>query len=92
MLHLEALSKEYYQQIECGEYYTKLNPVIFIGIFDFKFSRGNKYPSHYAVCDIENGSTRSKTLTFRRRLKTYSPPPPTDPPKAPFQGVFYNTC
>lgn len=33
-------SKEYSQQIESGELYTKLKPVIFIGIFDFKFTEG----------------------------------------------------
>jgi predicted transposase/invertase (TIGR01784 family) len=36
-------SKEYSQQIVSGEKYTELNPVIFIGIFDFKFTEGGDY-------------------------------------------------
>ncbi len=57
-------SKEYSQQIESGEYYTKLKPVIFIGIFDFNFTVGEKYLSHHAVCDLENGERRIKDMDF----------------------------
>ena len=57
-------SKEYSQQIESGEYYTKLKPVIFIGIFDFKFIEGEKYLTHHAVCDVENGERRIKDMDF----------------------------
>lgn len=57
-------SKEYSQQIESGEFYTKLKPVIFIGIFDFKFTEGNKYLSHHAVCDVENGERTIKDMDF----------------------------
>ncbi len=57
-------SKEYSQQIESGEYYTKLRPVIFIGIFDFKFNEGDKYLSHHAVCDVENGERTIKDMDF----------------------------
>jgi predicted transposase/invertase (TIGR01784 family) len=57
-------SKEYAQQIESGEYYTNLKPVIFIGIFDFKFTEGNKYLSHHAVCDVENGERTIKDMDF----------------------------
>ena len=57
-------SKEYSQQIERGEFYTKLKPVIFIGIFDFKFTEGNKYLSHHAVCDVENGERTIKDMDF----------------------------
>jgi predicted transposase/invertase (TIGR01784 family) len=57
-------SKEYSQQIESGEYYTKLNPVIFIGIFDFKFTASGKYLSHHAVCDVENGERTIKDMDF----------------------------
>ena len=39
-------SKEYAQQIESGEFYTTLKPVIFIGIFDFTFTEAGKYLSH----------------------------------------------
>ena len=57
-------SKEYSQQIESGEFYTKLKPVIFIGIFDFKFTERNKYISHHAVCDVENGDRTIKDMDF----------------------------
>jgi predicted transposase/invertase (TIGR01784 family) len=57
-------SKEYSQQIESGEHYTELKPVIFIGIFDFKFTAGEKYLSHHAVCDIENGERTIMDMDF----------------------------
>ena len=57
-------SKEYSQQIESGELYSKLNPVIFIGIFDFRFTKGGKYLSHHAVCDVENGARSIKDMDF----------------------------
>jgi predicted transposase/invertase (TIGR01784 family) len=57
-------SKEYSQQVESGEHYTKLRPVIFIGIFDFFFTKGNKYLSHHSVCDVENGERRIKDMDF----------------------------
>ncbi len=57
-------SKEYSQQIESGELYTKLKPVIFIGIFDFNFTENGKYLSHHAVCDVENGERKIKDMDF----------------------------
>jgi predicted transposase/invertase (TIGR01784 family) len=57
-------SKAYSQQIESGEYYTELKPVIFIGIFDFKFTEGKKYRSHHAVCDVEDGERIIKDMDF----------------------------
>lgn len=57
-------SKEYSQQIESGEFYTKLKPVIFIGIFDFDFTEGDKYLSNHAVCDVENGERIIKDMDF----------------------------
>jgi predicted transposase/invertase (TIGR01784 family) len=57
-------SKEYSQQIESGESYSKLKPVIFIGIFDFKFTERDKYLSHHSVCDVENGERTIKDMDF----------------------------
>lgn len=57
-------SKEYSQQIESGEFYTKLKPVIFIGIFDFKFTEGKKYLAHHAVCDVEDGERTIRDMDF----------------------------
>jgi len=56
--------KEYSQQIESGEYYSELKPVVFIGIFDFRFTQGDKYLSHHAVCDVENGERIIKDMDF----------------------------
>ena len=53
-------SKGYAQQIKRGENFKKLKPVIFIGIFDFNFTKTNKYYSHHATCDIE---TQERVLT-----------------------------
>jgi predicted transposase/invertase (TIGR01784 family) len=57
-------SKDYSQQIESGEYYTELKPVIFIGIFDFKFTESKKYLSHHAVCDVDDGERIIKDMDF----------------------------
>ena len=57
-------SKEYSQQIVSGEKYTELNPVIFIGIFDFKFTEGVDYYSHHAICNIETKERVIKDMDF----------------------------
>ncbi|MCU0340702.1 MAG: Rpn family recombination-promoting nuclease/putative transposase [Spirosomaceae bacterium] len=57
-------SKEYSQQIEKGELYTQLKPVIFIGIFDFDFTATDRYLSHHAVCDVDNGDRILKDMDF----------------------------
>ncbi len=59
---LYYVSKDYSQQIESGEQYTKLRPVIFIGIFDFPFTQGVKCLSHHAVCDVEDGERVIKDM------------------------------
>jgi predicted transposase/invertase (TIGR01784 family) len=56
-------SKEYSQQIESGEKYTELNPVIFIGIFDFPFSEGD-YLSNHAICNVKTGERIIKDMDF----------------------------
>ncbi len=57
-------SKEYSQQIISGEKYTELNPVIFIGIFDFDFTEGGDYYSHHAICNIETKERIIKDMDF----------------------------
>jgi|APTNR8051073442_1049403.scaffolds.fasta_scaffold00497_9 predicted transposase/invertase (TIGR01784 family) len=61
---LYYVSKDYSQQIESGQQYPKLRPVIFIGIFDFLFTQGTKYLSHHAVCDVEDGERVIKDMDF----------------------------
>ena len=57
-------SKEYSQQIVSGEKYTELNPVIFIGIFDFPFTEGKAYFSHHAICNVEKKERVIKDMDF----------------------------
>ena len=57
-------SKEYSQQIVSGEKYTELNPVIFIGIFDFDFTTGTEYLSHHAICNVETKERVIKDMDF----------------------------
>lgn len=61
---LYYVSKEYSQQIDSGEKYKELNPVIFIGIFDFPFTEGNAYFSHHAVCNVETKERVIKDMDF----------------------------
>lgn len=63
-------SKEYSQQIESGEHYTELKPVIFIGIFDFKFTSGEKYLSHHEAYDyaaMREQDDRGKLVLAEKR-------------------------
>jgi predicted transposase/invertase (TIGR01784 family) len=57
-------SKEYAQQAESGDHYAQLKPVIFIGIFDFKFTKGEKYLSQHTVCDVESGERVIDDMAF----------------------------
>jgi predicted transposase/invertase (TIGR01784 family) len=57
-------SKEYSRQIVSPEKYTELRPVIFIGIFDFKFTKGQHYFSHHTICDLETKERVIKDMDF----------------------------
>ncbi len=57
-------SKEYSQQIVSGEQYTELNPVIFIGIFDFNFTKDAGYFSHHAICNVKTQERLIKDMDF----------------------------
>jgi predicted transposase/invertase (TIGR01784 family) len=57
-------SKEYSRQIVSPEKYTELRPVIFIGIFDFKFTQGQHYFSHHTICDVETKEQVIKDMDF----------------------------
>ena len=61
---LYYVSKDYSQQIESGQQYPRLRPVIFIGIFDFLFTKETKYLSHHTVCDVEDGERVIKDMDF----------------------------
>ncbi|MCX8472091.1 MAG: Rpn family recombination-promoting nuclease/putative transposase, partial [Sediminibacterium sp.] len=47
-------SKSYAQQIEVGDDYIKLKPIIFIGIFNFGFTKSEKYYRNHAICNVES--------------------------------------
>jgi predicted transposase/invertase (TIGR01784 family) len=57
-------SKEYSQQILSGDKYTELNPVVFIGIFDFLFTQGEEYLSHHAICNVITNERVIKDMDF----------------------------
>ena len=57
-------SKEYSQQIDRGEKYTELNPVIFIGIFNFDFTEDKHYFSHHAICNVKTQERVIKDMDF----------------------------
>jgi predicted transposase/invertase (TIGR01784 family) len=57
-------SKEYAQQIESGNHYTKLKPVIFIGIFDFELTAHKTYFSHHVLCEVETGERILNDMDF----------------------------
>ncbi len=61
---LYYISKEYSQQLVSGDKYTELNPVIFIGIFDFNFTTGTDYFSHHAICNVKTQERIIKDMDF----------------------------
>ena len=60
---LNYTSKEYSQQLVVKDEYTELNPVVFIGIFNFSFSNGD-YLSHRAICNVQTGEQVIKDMNF----------------------------
>jgi predicted transposase/invertase (TIGR01784 family) len=61
---LYYLSKDYVNQIDSGEQYAELKPVIFIGIFNFRFTANKLAVSHHAVCNVESGERIIKDMDF----------------------------
>jgi predicted transposase/invertase (TIGR01784 family) len=57
-------SKDYSQQIVSADKYRELRPVIFIGIFDFKFTQGAHYFSHHTICNVETKEQVIKDMDF----------------------------
>lgn len=58
------LAKGYTAQIEKGDDYEKLKPIIFIGIFDFAFSKNTSYISKHITIDTETGENLFKDFEF----------------------------
>ena len=57
-------SKSYSDQIKRGDFYRKLQPVIFIGILDFEHTQNPHYISRNQVRDIETGEQTIKDVEF----------------------------
>ena len=57
-------SKSYSDQIKRGDFYRKLQPIIFIGILDFEHTQNPHYISRNQVRDIETGEQTIKDVEF----------------------------
>ncbi len=58
------VSKEYSSQIEKGEEYSKLTPVVFIGILEFEYFKGNNYLTRHVILNIETLENELKDINF----------------------------
>jgi len=57
-------AKGYSSQIDSGDEYLKLKPMIFIGILDFKYFDSPNYISRHYIMDFETGERKFKDLEF----------------------------
>ncbi len=57
-------AKGYSSQIESGDEYLKLKPMVFIGILDFKYFESSNYISRHLIMDSETGERKFKDLEF----------------------------
>ncbi|TAF77846.1 MAG: Rpn family recombination-promoting nuclease/putative transposase [Bacteroidetes bacterium] len=58
------LAKGYTSQIERGDDYDKLRPIVFIGIFDFNISKNPNYLSKHLTTDTDTGENLFKDFEF----------------------------
>jgi predicted transposase/invertase (TIGR01784 family) len=57
-------AKGFVSQLDVGEDYYKLKPVIFIGILNFDYLEGTKYLSRHLILDAESKEHKLKDLDF----------------------------
>jgi len=57
-------AKGYASQIDSGDEYLKLKPMIFIGILDFDYFESPNYISRHLIMDGETGERKFKDLEF----------------------------
>ncbi len=57
-------AKGYSSQINSGDEYLKLKPMIFIGILDFKYFDSPNYISRHLIMDNDTGERKFKDLEF----------------------------
>ena len=58
------VSKEYSSQIEKGDEYSKLTPVVFIGILEFEYFKGNSYLTRHVILNVETLENELKDINF----------------------------
>lgn len=57
-------AKSYAAQLDAGENYYQLKPVIFIGILDFEYMRNPQYLSRHLILDADTHEHKLKDLEF----------------------------
>ncbi len=57
-------AKGYSSQIDSGDDYLKLKPMIFIGILDFEYFESSNYISRHLIMNCETGEVKFKDLEF----------------------------
>ena len=58
------VSKEYSSQIEKGDEYYKLTPVVLVGILEFDYFEGNNYLTRHLIQNVETGKNELKDISF----------------------------
>ena len=58
------VSKEYSSQIEKGDDYSKLTPVVLVGILEFDYFEGNNYLTRHLILNMETLKNELKDINF----------------------------
>jgi predicted transposase/invertase (TIGR01784 family) len=58
------VSKEYSSQIEKGDDYSKLTPVVLVGILEFDYFEGNNYLTRHLILNMETKKNELKDINF----------------------------
>ena len=58
------VSKEYSSQIEKGDDYSKLTPVVLVGILEFDYFEGNNYLTRHLILNMETMKNELKDINF----------------------------
>lgn len=58
------VSKEYSSQIEKGDEYYKLTPVVLVGILEFDYFEGNNYLTRHLILNMETQKNELKDISF----------------------------
>ena len=58
------VSKEYSSQIEKGDDYSKLTPVVLVGVLEFDYFKGNSYLTRHVILNVETLENELKDISF----------------------------